>query len=163
MVLFSNRSFVSLKYELSCFTSNETGGIFLGLYEDNVWQIFETIFPGPNAIHTSASFTCDLEYVSYQANKLANIYAKKLSILGLWHSHITSSPFSQQDTRTNLSFAALNYFGAISMLIDAEKKDYSIYSISKNGDYHEESKIIISKNDEECCLDNSHEIRTSLF
>ncbi len=162
MIIFSERAFKCLKYELLSFPSKETGGIFLGIHKDSIWSILETVFPGPNAQHKSASFQCDYEYINYQVNKLANIYDQELRILGLWHSHITSSPFSMQDIETNCSFATLNDFGAISMLIDSEKKDYTLYIITQSGEYNKESNVII-KDKEEYQLCNSKDILFSIL
>lgn len=146
-----------MKYELSCYPTRETGGIFLGTYEHQVWNILESVFPGPEAKHESASFQCDDAYTNYEVNKLANLYDQEVRILGLWHSHITSSPFSLQDRETNHSFAALNPYGAISMLIDAEKKDYSIYVITQSGDYIVESDVRI-QGEGKCLLSDVKDI-----
>ena len=97
MIVFSKKAYNYLKYELSCYSRSETGGIFLGYYNNDKWDIMETVLPGPNAIHESATFDCDSEYVNYEVNKIANMYDDTLYILGLWHSHVTSSPFSLQD------------------------------------------------------------------
>ena len=146
MIVFSKKAYDYLKYELFCFQKKETGGIFLGYFGNNMWNIMETIFPGPNALHESASFDCDNEYVNYEVNKIANMYDNTLHILGLWHTHIISSPLSLQDIKTNRLLASANSFGAISLLIDIEKQSYVFYTIESTGKHNQESNIVVLDN-----------------
>ena len=147
MIVFSKKAYDYLKYELSSYPESETGGIFLGYVSDDKWSVIETIFPGPNAQHKSAMFDCDNEYVNYEVNKIANMYNKTLCVLGLWHSHIRSSPLSLQDIKTNNLFASLNSFGAISLLIDIEKQSYTFYIIGHDGEYSQENDIMVLNSD----------------
>lgn len=131
--VFSKRAYTAMCVESEDFRDTETGGIFLGYYEDEVWYIAETIFPGPSAVHKSAEYAHDFEYVNYQANCLSKLYDRELFVIGLWHSHITSAPFSSEDEKTNLKFARLNGFGALSCLVDMQKKTCRMYSVSGDG------------------------------
>jgi len=132
-VVMSKRAYTAMCVELEAFTQTETGGVFLGYYEDEVWYVAETIFPGPAAVHKSAEYAYDFEYVNYQANCLSKLYERELFVIGLWHSHITSAPFSLEDERTNLKFAQLNEFGAISCLVDVQENICRMFSISGEG------------------------------
>lgn len=134
-VIFSKRAYTALCTELHMFDGEETGGIFIGYYEDNTYYIVENIFSGPYAKHKSAEYICDFDYVNYQANMLAAMYAKKIDVIGIWHSHVTSSPFSIADEHTNQQFAQLNEYGALSCLIDMQNKLFFIYIVSPEGEY----------------------------
>ena len=65
------------------------------------------------------------------------LYKQKLDIIGLWHTHITSAPFSLIDCDTNFSFAKLNDFGTLSMLIDKETRKCLLYYVTPNDEYTE--------------------------
>lgn len=132
-IVLSKRAYTVMCVELEVFPQTETGGVFLGYYEDEMWYIVEAIFSGPLAVHKSAEYAYDFEYVNYQVNCLSKLYGREMFVIGLWHSHITSAPFSLEDEKTNLRFAHLNEFGALSCLVDVEKKTCRMFSISADG------------------------------
>ncbi|MBQ2758370.1 MAG: Mov34/MPN/PAD-1 family protein [Clostridia bacterium] len=142
LCIFSPRALACIKTELKLHTQNESGGVFLGYRKNNIWHIKEVVFSGPDAIHKSAEFVYDRKYTEYQSNMLSDTYKKPLYVLGLWHSHITSSTFSYSDEETNSKFAKLNRFGAISCLIDTQKKSICVYHITPQGNYSKVYLII---------------------
>lgn len=134
-VIFSKRAYTALCTEFHMFDSEETGGVFIGYYEDNIYYVVESVFSGPYAKHTSAEYIYDYEYVNYQVNMLAEMYEKEIDVIGIWHSHVTSSPFSIADERTNLQFAQLNEYGGLTCLIDIQNKHFFVYMVSPEGEY----------------------------
>ena len=66
---------------------------------------------------------------------LAEMYEKEIDVIGIWHSHVTSSPFSIADERTNLQFAQLNEYGGLTCLIDIQNKHFFVYMVSPEGEY----------------------------
>jgi len=120
-VIFSERAFTSLLAETYEKIKTETGGIFLGYYEDGVWYVVETIDPGPKSIFEVAYFEYDEKYVNHLINKIARIYKKNLTVVGLWHRHPGSfDVFSNTDDGTNLKYAKLAPQGAISALVNID-------------------------------------------
>ena len=120
-VIFSERAFTSLLAETYEKIKTETGGIFLGYYENGAWYIVETIDPGPKSIFEVAYFEYDEKYVNHLINKIARIYKKNLSVVGLWHRHPGSfDVFSNTDDGTNLKYAKLAPQGAISALVNID-------------------------------------------
>lgn len=132
---FSKRAFSVIVSECSRYENEETGGILLGYYNNYNWEILETIFPGPNAIHRSAEFLYDNEYVDYEINSISLIYEIPLKILGIWHTHVTDSPFSLMDEKTNLQFAKLNPFGTLSLLVNKSSNKFELFFTNITGEY----------------------------
>ena len=77
-VVFSNRAYVALLSETQEKIKTETGGVFLGYYENETWYIVETIDPGPASIFEVAYFEYDQKYVNHLINKIARLYRKNL-------------------------------------------------------------------------------------
>lgn len=120
-VIFSERAFSALLAETYEKIKTETGGIFLGYYENGIWYIVETIDPGPKSIFEVAYFEYDQKYVTHLINKIARLYKKNLSLLGLWHRHPGSfDVFSNTDDGTNLTYARMFPQGAISALVNID-------------------------------------------
>lgn len=120
-VIFSEKAYVSLLCETWEKIRTETGGLFLGFYENETFYIIETIDPGPNSIFEVAYFEYDQKYVNHLINKIAKIYKKNLTLLGLWHRHPGSfDVFSSTDNGTNRQFASLSKAGAISCLVNID-------------------------------------------
>ena len=46
-VVFSDRAFAAVMAETTEKIKTETGGLFLGSFEDGVWYVIEAIDPGP--------------------------------------------------------------------------------------------------------------------
>jgi len=120
-VIFSNRAYTALLSEVYEKIKTETGGVFLGYYEDGQWYIVEAIDPGPDSIFEVAYFEYDQPYVNHLINKVARIYKKNLSLIGLWHRHPGSfDVFSGTDDGTNATYAKMAPQGAISALVNID-------------------------------------------
>jgi len=118
-VIFSNRAYNAIVSEAAEKIETETGGVFLGCYENNIWYVIETIEPGPKAIFQEACFEYDQQYVEYKINKAAQKYQVELTLIGNWHKHLSSSnEFTATDNNTNSEYAKLSDNGAISILIN---------------------------------------------
>jgi len=133
-VIFSNRAYTALLSETQEKITTETGGIFLGYYEDGTWYVVESIDPGPNSIFEVAYFEYDQKYVTHLINKIAKMYQRNLSLLGLWHRHPGSFDiFSNTDDGTNHAYAQLAPQGAISALVNIDPNfRLTIYHVPKN-------------------------------
>ena len=46
-VVFSDRAFAAIMAETTEKIKTETGGLFLGYFEDGIWYVIEAIDPGP--------------------------------------------------------------------------------------------------------------------
>lgn len=121
--IFSDRAFVAIMSETTEKIKTETGGLFLGLVEGDIWYIIETIDPGPKSIFEVAYFEYDQQYTQHLINKIANLYEEKLNLIGLWHRHPGSfDVFSGTDDGTNAKYARMRYEGAISALVNIDPK-----------------------------------------
>ncbi len=65
----------------------ETGGILAGYRENGIIKITFVTGPGPNAMHTRASFLRDGEYCQRELDKIFEQTNGKTDYLGEWHSH----------------------------------------------------------------------------
>ena len=120
-VIFSDRAFAAVMAETTEKIKTETGGLFLGTFEDGVWYVIESIDPGPKSIFEVAYFEYDQQYTQHLINKIANLYEKKLSLIGLWHRHPGSfDHFSSTDDGTNSKYARMRKEGAISALVNID-------------------------------------------
>ena len=70
-VVFSNRAFASILAETTEKIKTETGGLFLGTVEDDMWYVIEAIDPGPKSIFEVAYFEYDQKYTQHLINKIA--------------------------------------------------------------------------------------------
>ena len=132
-VVFSNRAYASILAETTEKIKTETGGLFLGTVEDDVWYVIEAIDPGPKSIFEVAYFEYDQQYTQHLINKIANLYNHQLTLVGLWHRHPGSMDyFSSTDDGTNAKYAALNVKGAISALVNIDPKfRLTVYQVDK--------------------------------
>ena len=122
-IIFSNRAYLAIITETHEKIKTETGGVFLGCYENGFWYAIETIDPGPKSIFQAAYFEYDQKYTAHLINKIARLYSHKLTLIGLWHRHPGSfDQFSGTDDGTNSDYAKLNANGAISVLINVDPK-----------------------------------------
>lgn len=122
-VVFSNRAYASVLAETTEKIKTETGGLFLGTVMDDTFYIIEAIDPGPKSIFEVAYFEYDQKYTQHLINKIANLYDKKLTLIGLWHRHPGSfDRFSSTDNGTNAQYAAMRKEGAISALVNIDPK-----------------------------------------
>lgn len=120
-VVFSNRAYASVLAETTEKIKTETGGLFLGTVQDDTWYIIEAIDPGPKSIFEVAYFEYDQKYTQHLINKIANLYDRQLSLIGLWHRHPGSfDQFSSTDDGTNAKYAAMREEGAISALVNID-------------------------------------------
>ena len=122
-VVFSDRAFAAIMAETTEKIKTETGGLFLGSFEDGIWYVIEAIDPGPKSIFEVAYFEYDQQYTQHLINKIANLYDKKLTLIGLWHRHPGSfDQFSSTDDGTNSKYAKMRKEGAISALVNIDPK-----------------------------------------
>ncbi|MCL2193530.1 MAG: hypothetical protein FWB78_09060, partial [Treponema sp.] len=63
-VVFSERAYVAIMTETLSKIRTETGGVFLGHFEDDRWYVVESIDPGPKSIFSAAYFEYDEAYVN---------------------------------------------------------------------------------------------------
>ena len=128
-VCLSSRAYASIIYECEeYFQDNlETGGVFLGLIENDTYYILEMIPPGYNSIHYENSFQYDKEYLEYTSSRIAYIYKKKLKIIGIWHTHWNAPPvFSPPDIIMNQKFVELCKGNIISAIVFNEGEKFNI-------------------------------------
>jgi len=122
-VIFSDRAYTAVISETVEKIRTETGGIFLGCYENDTWYVIEAIDPGPESIFQVAYFEYDRNYTEHLINKIARMYQAKLTLIGLWHRHPGSfDEFSPTDGGTNSDYAKLSASGAISALVNIDPK-----------------------------------------
>ena len=89
--------------------------------QDDTWYIIEAIDPGPKSIFEVAYFEYDQKYTQHLINKIANLYDKQLTLIGLWHRHPGSfDQFSSTDDGTNFKYASMRNEGAISALVNID-------------------------------------------
>lgn len=120
-VVFSNRAYAAVLAETTEKIKTETGGLFLGAVQDDVFYIVEAIDPGPKSIFEVAYFEYDQQYTQHLINKVANLYRKKLTLIGLWHRHPGSfDHFSSTDDGTNAKYASMRQQGAVSALVNID-------------------------------------------
>lgn len=121
--VFSNRAFSAVLAETTEKITTETGGLFLGTVQEDIWYIIEAIDPGPKSIFEVAYFEYDQQYTQHLINKVANLYNRKLDLIGLWHRHPGSfDQFSSTDDGTNTKYASRRKEGAISGLVNIDPK-----------------------------------------
>lgn len=132
-VIFSDRAFAAVMAETTEKIKTETGGLFLGSLEDDIWYIIESIDPGPKSIFEVAYFEYDQQYTQHLINKVANLYDKQLSLIGLWHRHPGSfDHFSSTDDGTNSKYARMRKEGAISALVNIDPEfRLTMYHVSQ--------------------------------
>ena len=120
-IIFSDRAYTAVVSEATEKRNTETGGVFLGCYENETWYIIETIEPGPKAVFQETYFEYDQKYIERKINKTAKMYQAELTLIGIWHKHPGSfNKFSSTDDRTNSEYAKLCTDGAISVLVNID-------------------------------------------
>lgn len=131
--VFSERAFSAVLAETTEKVTTETGGLFLGTFQNDVWYIIETIDPGPKSIFEVAYFEYDQQYTQHLINKIANLYAQKLDLIGLWHRHPGSfDRFSTTDNGTNAKYAKMRPAGAISGLVNIDPEfRFTMYHVGQ--------------------------------
>lgn len=136
-LVFSDRAYASILAETAEKIRTETGGLFLGAVEDNVWYVTEVIDPGPDSVFEVAYFEYDQAYTRHLINKVANIYDARLDLIGLWHRHPGSFDiFSGTDDGTNIKYAAMRPEGAVSMLVNIDPLlRFTVYHVDRRCGY----------------------------
>ncbi len=120
-VVFSTAAYAALLAETQEKIKTETGGVFLGSFQNDTWYIIETIDPGPNSVFRIDYFEYDQPYTTHLINKRARLYKSRLTLIGLWHRHPGSfDVFSMTDDGTNAKYAAIGPNGAVSMLVNID-------------------------------------------
>jgi len=120
-IVFSDRTLNTVVSEATAKVDSETGGVFLGYYENETWYVIEAIEPGPKAVFQEAFFEYDQRYVERKINKVAQKYKAELTLIGVWHKHLGSfNEFTSTDDTTNFEFAKLSDNGAISVLVNMD-------------------------------------------
>jgi len=120
-VIFSSRAHAAIIAETHEQHPNETGGILLGHHSPGCWHVIEAIDPGPAARFSPTAFEYDTAYVTHLSRKLAGLYERPLSLIGLWHRHPGSfDRFSAEDDQTNRRYAEQSTAGAISCLVNLD-------------------------------------------
>jgi len=120
-LIFSDKAYLAVLAETSEKIATETGGIFLGCFEDETFYVVEAIDPGPRSIFQVTYFEYDQKYTQHLINKVARLYNHELTLVGLWHRHPGSFDcFSSTDNGTNLKYAQMSDYGAISVLINID-------------------------------------------
>jgi len=122
-VIFSERAYLAVLAETSEKIATETGGIFLGCFENGTFYVVEAIDPGPKSTFQVAYFEYDQKYTQHLINKIARLYSHKLTLVGLWHRHPGSfDQFSSTDDGTNRKYAQMSDNGAVSVLVNIDPK-----------------------------------------
>jgi len=120
-VVFSDKAYRAILAETAEKVATETGGIFLGCFEDDVCYVVETIDPGPKSTFQVAFFEYDQPYTQHLINKVARLYQHPMTLVGLWHRHPGSyDVFSSTDEGTNHRYAQLSTWGAVSVLVNID-------------------------------------------
>lgn len=132
-VIFSDRAFAAVLAETTEKITTETGGLFLGIIQNDTWYIIEAIDPGPKSIFEVAYFEYDQKYTQHLINKIANLYSHKLDLIGLWHRHPGSfDQFSSTDDGTNAKYASMRKEGAISGLVNIDPRfRFTMYHVGQ--------------------------------
>ncbi len=132
-VIFSDRAYASVLAETTEKITTETGGLFLGVVQNDTWYIIEAIDPGPKSIFEVAYFEYDQKYTEHLINKIANLYSHRLELIGLWHRHPGSfDQFSSTDDGTNSKYASMRKEGAISGLVNIDPKfRFTMYHVGQ--------------------------------
>ena len=120
-VIFSDRAYAAIVAETDEMIETETGGVFLGCFENDNWYVIETIDPGLKSVFHEAYFEYDRDYTEHLINKAARIYQADLTLIGHWHKHPCShDEFSPTDDDTNSEYAKLSPNGAVLVLVNVD-------------------------------------------
>jgi len=133
-IVFSERAYVAILRETLKEINTETGGVFLGHFENGKWYIVESLAPGPQSTFSPVTFEYDVDFVNYLANKTNVLYKRPPRIMGLWHRHPGSmDTFSSTDNGTHEKFSHLNPYGIVSMLVNIDPTfRLSVYNVFRH-------------------------------
>lgn len=161
-VFFSKRAYLTILIETMEKIKTETGGLFLGKFENDICYIVETIDPGPNSLFKEDLFKYDRKYTEHLINKIRRLYVEDLELVGLWHRHPGSfDRFSKIDDITNTKFSKMRREGAISALVNIDPNfRLNVFHVSDGCNYEkvdfevENSEIL----DKYCMNKNAEDI-----
>jgi len=118
-VVLSDRALVQIFNESRARIETETGGLFLGHFENGVWYVVEASDPGINAKFYNAYHEGDDVYENHVCGVISRTYKHPLVFLGMWHRHPGSlDTFSGTDDGTNYKYAGSAGNGCISAIIN---------------------------------------------
>ena len=110
----------TIKNEISMHHPNETGGILIGKYDDNlkVAIVYLATRSSFDSIHKAASFQRSSTDILSNINVAKELYSSSLHYLGEWHSHPNNNfnP-SQTDLKQMQSFAKIKQLGISAPLL----------------------------------------------
>lgn len=115
----------------------EVGGVLLGHRHLRTYFIIDATIPVSQELKSSVSFELDGTKETQLANRLISMYRRKLTLVGIWHSHVGGmDTFSSQDKQSNKKFTEI-VGGAISAIAiptsDARLDELVSYYISPKG------------------------------
>ena len=145
-VILSQKTYLSMLTEVYERIETETGGIFLGHREGDIWYVLESIEPGPQSIFKKTYFEYDNAYVNYRANKVSRLYKCSVELLGLWHRHPSlMKTFSSTDDGTNKTYSDM-LGGAISGIVTLGNGfEITMYYVPPNVQYEKIEWIVDDK------------------
>ena len=118
-VVLSDRAYIQIYNESKARIGTETGGLFLGHFENGVWYVIEASDPGINAKFYNAYHEGDDVYENHVCGVISRTYKHPLVFLGMWHRHPGSlDTFSGTDDVTNRKYAVSAGNGCISAIVN---------------------------------------------
>ena len=145
-IVISDRAYTSIIAEALSRDPDETGGILLGIMDNDIWYVVEATDPGLSTFHNRVHHEMDEKYHNHIYPVISRLYEKDLCLLGLWHRHPgTLITFSGDDNRTNTSYSEAIGNGALSFLLnfipDAQLTCYYLDDKGTGSYYKPEVKI----------------------
>lgn len=120
IVFLSEKAYKSLFSECNAYIDSklETGGVLLGVIDNEGYYIIENILPGSNAKHGKYSFEYDASYINNEVTRVNSKHRINLEVLGLWHTHWEGLPlFSITDMELNIKYTKAFERDIISILV----------------------------------------------
>lgn len=145
-ITISDRAYTSIIAEALSRDPDETGGILLGIIDKDTWYVVEATDPGLSTSHNRVHHEMDEQYLNHIYPVISRLYEKDLWLLGLWHRHPgILNTFSDDDKRTNTSYAQVIGKGSLSILLnfvpDAQLTCYYLDDKGTGSYYKPEVKI----------------------
>lgn len=129
--------------ELKKYQNVETGGVLLGVFENNNIYIVEAVGGGDKAIRDQGMFQYDAEYVELQSNILARKCSKQLVLVGLWHkhNHTLEPAFSDADIRMHQLLLEQCEYGVSCLFQRKTNTEYQIQYMDCEGLIHRSTSV----------------------
>ena len=145
-IIISDRAYISIIAEALSRDPDETGGILLGIIDNDIWYVVEATDPGLSTFHSYGHHEMDEKYLNHIYPVHSRLYEKDLVLEGLWHRHPrTLNTFSGDDNRTNTSYSEAIGNGTLSFLLnfvpDAQLTCYYLDDKGTGSYYKPEVKI----------------------